>query len=83
MKHFGLQDAKPVSVPINPGHNLSKSHSPTNEEEVEAMRSMPYKEAIGSLMYAVVGTCPDIAYTVLYLARFMSNPGRAHWEAVK
>ena len=47
------------------------------------MRNIPYQEAVGSLMYAVVATRPDIAYAVSYLARFMSNPGRAHWEAVK
>ena len=34
-------------------------------------------------MYAVVGTQPDIAYAVSYLAQFMSNPGCMHWEAVK
>ena len=34
-------------------------------------------------MYVVVATRPDIAYAVSYLARFMSNPGPAHWEAVK
>ena len=34
-------------------------------------------------MYAVVGTWPDIAYTISYLARFMANYGHAHWEAVK
>ena len=38
---------------------------------------------VGSLMYAVIGTQPDIAYAVSYLARFMANPGHAHWEAVK
>ena len=34
-------------------------------------------------MYAVVGTRLDIADAVSYLARFMSNPGHAHWEAIK
>ena len=34
-------------------------------------------------MYVVIGTQPDIAYAVSYLARFMANPGHAHWEAVK
>ena len=47
------------------------------------MRNIPYQEAVGSLMYAVVATRPDIAYAVSYLARFMLNPGRVHWEAVK
>ena len=47
------------------------------------MRHIPYMEAVGSLMYAVIGTQPDIAYTISYLARFMANPGHVHWEAVK
>ena len=47
------------------------------------MRNILYREAVGSLMYVVIATRPDIAYAVSYLARFMSNPGCAHWEAVK
>ena len=47
------------------------------------MRCVPYREAIGSLMYVVVGTRLDITYAVSYLARFMANPGHAHWKAVK
>ena len=78
-----MDDAKPLSIPISPGHNLTKSHSPTNPNDIEDMRRVPYREAVGSLMYAVVGTRPDIAYAVSYLAQFMSNPGRMHWEAVK
>ena len=78
-----MDDAKPLSIPISPGHNLTKSHSPTNPNDIEDMRRIPYREAVGSLMYAVVRTQPDIAYAVSYLARFMLNPGRMHWEAVK
>ena len=78
-----MDDAKPLSIPISPGHNLTKSHSPTDLNDIEDMRQVPYCEAVGSLMYAVVGTRPDIAYAVSYLARFMSNPGHMHWEAVK
>ena len=47
------------------------------------MRGIPYREAIGSLMYAVLGTRPDISFAVLFLSQFMQNPGRPHWEAVK
>nr|GEY78011.1 retrovirus-related Pol polyprotein from transposon TNT 1-94 [Tanacetum cinerariifolium] len=39
--------------------------------------------AVGSLMYAMVCTRPDIAHAVGVVSRFMSNPGREHWEAVK
>ena len=83
VEHFGMDDANPLSIPITPGHNLSKSQSPANDLDIEEMRDIPYWEAVGSLMYVVVGTRPDIAYAVSYLARFMSNPGRVYWEAVK
>ena len=39
------------------------------------MKHVPYREAIGSLMYAVIRTWLDIAYMVSYLARFMANSG--------
>ncbi|TFY74078.1 hypothetical protein EWM64_g9933 [Hericium alpestre] len=47
------------------------------------MQNVPYREAVGSLMYAALGTWPDIAYAVTTLSQFMHNPGRTHWEAAK
>ena len=47
------------------------------------MAKVPYTSAIRSLMYAVVCTRPDIDYAVGDVSRFMSNPGKAHWEAMK
>jgi len=47
------------------------------------MKSVPYLAAVGALMYLATSTHPDIAYTVGCLARFNSNPGIAHWHAVK
>ena len=47
------------------------------------MRNVPYREAVGSLMYATMGTRPDIAFAVSTVAQFCNNPGWAHWEAVK
>ena len=44
---------------------------------------IPYTSAVGSLMYAMVCTRPDIGYAVGVLSRFMSNPGKEHWNAVK
>ena len=56
IEHFEMDDAKPLSIPISPGHNLMKSHSPTDPNDIEDMRCIPYREAVGSLMYVVVGT---------------------------
>ena len=47
------------------------------------MSKVPYALAIGSLMYAMVCTGPDIAHTVRVVSRYMSNPDKTHWEAVK
>ena len=53
------------------------------EDERAYMEKVPYASAIGSLMYAMVCTRPDIAHAVGVVSRFMSNPGKQHWEAVK
>jgi hypothetical protein len=42
-----------------------------------------YQSAIGLLMYVAVGTWPDISSAVQTLSQFLSNPGPAHWMAVK
>ncbi|XP_042059319.1 secreted RxLR effector protein 161-like [Salvia splendens] len=47
------------------------------------MKKVPYTNAIGSVMYLMVSTRPDIAYVVSCLSRYMSNPGPVHWEALK
>ena len=47
------------------------------------MANVPYASAIGSLMYAMVCTRPDLAYAVGLLSRFQSDPGIPHWNAVK
>ena len=47
------------------------------------MKKGPYASAIGSIMYAMVCTRPDIAQAVGVVSRFMGDPGKQHWEAVK
>ena len=47
------------------------------------MMKIPYASVVGSLMYAMVCTRPDIGYVVEVVSRFMSNPGKEHWNTVK
>ena len=47
------------------------------------MTKIPYQSVVGSLMYAMIATRPDIAFAVGVVSRFLSNPGKKHWEAVK
>ena len=47
------------------------------------MSKVPYASAIDSLIYAMVCTRPDITHAVGVVSRFMSRPGKQHWEVVK
>jgi len=47
------------------------------------MSRVPYANAVGSLMYIMVCSRPDLAYIVSTVSRFISNPGKQYWEAVK
>jgi hypothetical protein len=80
---FNFDDLKPSAMPMDPSAPLSKSQSPSKIEDIIKMKNVPYREAVGSLMYAAMGTRPDIAFTTSTVAQFSDNPGWAHWEAVK
>jgi hypothetical protein len=56
---------------------------PKDGSERATMSKLPYREMLGSLMYAAVATRPDIAYAVNTLARYQENPGPAHFTALK
>jgi len=51
--------------------------------DIAQMWNMPYREAVGLLMYAAMGTWPDIAFAVSAIAQFLDNSGWTYWEAVK
>ena len=57
--------------------------APSTTAEFAAMRNMLYREAVGTLNWAALTMCPDIAYAIATVARFSTNPGPTHWEAVK
>ena len=81
---FGIsEDSKPVSTPLAPHLKLSNQLSPKNDAEREYMAKVPYANAVGSLMYAMVCTRPDISQVVGVVSRYMHDPGKGHWKAVK
>ena len=47
------------------------------------MKRVPYASAVGSLMYAMLCTRPDICLDVGMVSGYQSNPVLAHWKAVK
>ena len=83
LQRFNMDQSKPVSTPLAAHFKLSSKECPKTEKEVEQMSRIPYSSAVGSLMYAMVCTRPDLSHAVSVVSRFMSNPGKVHWEAVK
>jgi hypothetical protein len=80
-----MQDCKPASTPLPPGCVLSSSDSPKTAEELMAMSSYheSYRKMVGQLVWLHVTCRPDIAFATGYLSRFLSAPGRKHWEALR
>ncbi|GJY15046.1 retrovirus-related pol polyprotein from transposon TNT 1-94 [Tanacetum coccineum] len=83
LEKFNMKDAEARCQPLGDHLKLSKKQSPKTEASRRRMAKVPYASAVGSVMYTMVCTRPDIAHAVGVVSRFMSNPGREHWEAVK
>ncbi|KAL5580971.1 hypothetical protein UlMin_013413 [Ulmus minor] len=47
------------------------------------MERVPYSSAVGSVMFSMVSSRPDLSYAISILSRFMSDPKKEHWEAMK
>ena len=62
---------------------MDNTQQPVTDAERAEMVDVPYRSAIGSLMYLATCTRPDIAAAVSELSKFSQNPGSAHWEGVK
>jgi len=83
LRRFNMQDYKPISTPLPINFKLSSSMSPSNEAERMEMSRVLYASAVGSLMFAMICTRPDIAQAVGGASRYMANPGREHWNTIK
>ena len=70
------------SVPADPNLHLVQSQCAQSEEEIQGMKDIPYRQAIGSLLWLALGTRPDISYAVGQVAKFNAHPGLIHWNAV-
>ena len=75
LERFNMQSAKSASTPLPIHLWLSQRDCTTSGSEREDMKSIPYAPVVGSLMYAMVATRPDISHAVGVISRFMHNPG--------
>ena len=70
-------------MPIIYGITLSKSMYPRTQDERTHMSLIPYALAIGSIMYSVICTRPDVSYALSIMSRYQLYPGEGHWVVVK
>lgn len=68
-----MHDAKSVSTPIAPHFKLSTLQCPSTDEDIEYMSRVPYSSAVGSLMYAMVCSRPDLSYAMSLVSQYMAN----------
>ena len=76
---FKLKDCRVSDVPAVTSVDLSQEQCPSTEEERLYKSNIPYRELIGSLLFASTTLVPEISCIVSKLESFMNNPGRAHW----
>lgn len=79
LKDLGVWDAKTAVTPLDSGR---LPEAPEGYQAADALKTK-YQRAVGLLMYAMLGTRPDIAYAVSVVSRFSANPTTDHWLAVQ
>ncbi|KAH9764149.1 hypothetical protein KPL70_001425 [Citrus sinensis] len=83
LRRFNIQDCTSIFTLLPVNFKLSSSMCHSNETERNEMPRVPYASAVGSLMFAMICTRPDIAQVVEAVSRYMANPGGEHWIAMK
>jgi hypothetical protein len=77
VEHFGIKKARALCLPMTRDLHLRRG------DVAGETASGPYSETVGRLMYFMTYTRPDLAQSVGALSRFVSDPRKQHWEAVK
>ncbi|GAA0171429.1 reductase [Lithospermum erythrorhizon] len=78
-----MATTKPIEIPSSTNARLSVAFAPQSSTEKVYMERVPYTSTVVSLMYAMVCTRPDLAHAVSVVSRFMADPEKEHWQAVK
>ena len=75
LERHGMANCRPLSTPMEANLHLPKLAN----AEIDPKE---YQSALGSLMYAMLGTRPDIAHSVGVLSQHAATPGKQHWNAL-
>jgi hypothetical protein len=73
-----MATAKPIDTSSTSNAHMFVAFAPKSSEEKEYMAHIPYASVVGSLMYDMVCTRPDLAHAISVVSRFMGDPGKEH-----
>jgi Reverse transcriptase (RNA-dependent DNA polymerase) len=76
LERHGMSECRPVSTPVATNTKLDK----LEEAEVDTLQ---YQSQLGAVMYAMLGTRPDLAFAVQMLSQHAATPGEPHMGALK
>jgi hypothetical protein len=83
LEKYNISNCKSVATSFASHLKLSLRQCPATEDEKEHMSHIPYSNVVGNLMYVMICTRADLAHAVSVVSRFMHNPSKEHWNAVK
>jgi hypothetical protein len=83
LEKFHMRDCKFIDIPIAKGECLSLRMCPKTPDEKTQIKKVPYSSVVGSLIYAMMCTRPDISFVVGMMSRYQANPEQSHWKTVK
>ena len=71
------QDTAPTALtPLSSGFEFMNEGCPLTEADKKEMTHHPYRSLVGALMYVMIGTHPDISFTVGCLSWYLINPSK-------
>ena len=74
---YGMNECNSCATPMEEGLQLPKLARTHPDHQ-----KLPYREAVGKLLWVALGTRPDIAFAVNYLSRFVAAYSDLHWKAL-
>jgi hypothetical protein len=82
LERYGMLESKLAPTPMVQSSELMNK-SPCSESDSKRMIGVPYREAIGSLLFLAVRTRPDISVAVSILSKHVQCRRPYHWEGIK
>ena len=77
LSKFNMENCKTRQTPCEMNFNK------ISDDKVELIDDKLYREIVGSLIYVMIATRPDICYTVTKLSQDLAKPTTVHWKRAK